>query len=1366
MELQRMAGRIWRACIALLVALAATPMAFAQAASGADGGTISSFPITGAYSATFRADQNDVSIIEMAGDYDKNLPNGTFNAEPRSAIAREFFRTHPDDYDFLVVFSTFEFNTGPAVAFELTVRNDTQGIGVPPMDLTSLFGSHSKLQAYIDMAALTRYALDPSDPNFEFVLSTMAHEMLHRWAAYVNFKQADGTLSNALIGQQGAHWSYLLDSNASVQYGANWNDNGDGSFTAEGIRKFYSPLDLYLAGFYKPEEVPPFFLINNTAIDKTQLPQDNVTVTGTKQIVSVNDIIAAEGPRVPAADQSQKEFRVAFILLTGPGSTVSDAQITAINNVRNAFTTRFSILTGGRGVVHVYPEAMPTATAGTPTQVVTTGTVRTTPSSLDDATTWLRSAQTLDGYWSDKSTTTVRDTTVAASALASLDSTFTGGTAAVQWLNTHPSTNVDYLARQSKLITDLRGDATALRAQLLTLQNADGGWGVGAGYQSDPLDTALALQALSGSATAQSVLGQAGQYLLTHQNADGGWSPATGAPSRTTVTTIVLQALNTLGKQSTVTTTALNFLKGKQNTDGGFGDSPSTVHDTANVLQTLMVLDALNQIRPTDATNFILSRQTTAGNWEGSVYSTAEALSALKRFSYPNFVLSSLTAAPTSPQDGDRVQFTIVVNNNGNVASLPSVVRLYDGDPSAGGKAVGNDMAIPPLAPGVGVTLTPLWDSLNAAGAHTFFAVVDPDNLQVETSKKDNSASVAVTVQPAPANVDLTFGVPDISISPAAPNRLPTSLAISLNVRNLGLADAHGVPVFLWVGPAGSGTLVGQQTVDVLARSTVVVNFTYVLNQPGTTTFNAQIDPNNVFPTSQKSDSSATYALTPAPSVDLAVTTSDITIDKTPAVTGDDATFTVHLHNQGTTDAPSAAVSYTVTDGTTTDTLPQTTVQLNAGQSATQTIPWRVDLSGPLTFTVQLDPSGLIPDLDRSNNTATFTFPAGAPTGINLAVSYQNFTATPNPGLEGYPLTLAAIVRNTGTIAATNVEVVFYNGDPSAGGVQIGATQILPSVAPGASATATLIWSAVPDSSDKLLYVVVDPANKIVEFTKTDNTAFNVVPILSLPDLAIASGDISLAPAFPKTGQTVNIVAHVSNLGAQGATNVLVRAYDGDPNAGGAQIGTDQVIPSLSGFATAVVSIPWNSGTVSRHAIFVWVDPLQAVLERVRTNNIAEHDFSVQNGDLYVTESYISPNGDGVQDTTQLFFRLQTAATVVVNVVNSRQQVVRQFTDPTWTNTTGGNVTWDGLDSLGRLVPDGTYQLQVLDSSGNSLGQTPVSVDTNRSSLLTAVDTQYASYTNLTCTVPTPNGQILFSSDDSTAFFTLSNGHADRKSVV
>ena len=102
--------------LVMLVVLLATLMPGSSAF--ADGsGPMSPFPITGAFSAFSRADQEHVSIIEFGGNYDRSFADGAPNVEPRAVIAREFYRTHPDNYDFLVVFSSFEFNTGDATAF-------------------------------------------------------------------------------------------------------------------------------------------------------------------------------------------------------------------------------------------------------------------------------------------------------------------------------------------------------------------------------------------------------------------------------------------------------------------------------------------------------------------------------------------------------------------------------------------------------------------------------------------------------------------------------------------------------------------------------------------------------------------------------------------------------------------------------------------------------------------------------------------------------------------------------------------------------------------------------------------------------------------------------------------------------------------------------------------------------------------------------------------------------------------------------------------------------------------------------------------------------------------------------------------------
>jgi len=170
---------------------------------------------------------------------------------------------------------------------------------------------------------------------------------------------------------------------------------------------------------------------------------------------------------------------------------------------------------------------------------------------------------------------------------------------------------------------------------------------------------------------------RAAQYLTAAQNADGGWSASPGSPSRTTPTATVLRALRAANRHAPVAPSALAWLATKQNLDdGGFGDSPSTVHDTANALQAFMALDSLAAIRSGDATSYLLARQTVSGSWDGSVYATASAVSVLRGFNAANLKASAFTAAPNNPSDGERVQFSLLVSNDGNVNAAATVVRI------------------------------------------------------------------------------------------------------------------------------------------------------------------------------------------------------------------------------------------------------------------------------------------------------------------------------------------------------------------------------------------------------------------------------------------------------------------------------------------------------------------------------------------------------------------------------------------------------------------------------------------------------------------------------------------------------------------
>lgn len=308
--------------------------------------------LTKQFITTTLGDYGNVTVIEMTGDYDAKNPDGSINAMPRQEIAKEFLRSHADEYDFFVIFTNFDFSMpdADAKAFYLEVKNDTQGIGKAIVDNSSLFGSNNKLQGTIDMGNITKLITNPSDPKFEETLILLAHEQLHRWGANVKFKDAGGNTSTALLGKDGSHWSFLLDSNASLMYGNDWRDNGDNTFTSVAANKYYSPLDLYLMGMIDKSKVPTMFLIENTSVDPTRLPSVGETISGTAHSVTIDDIIGAEGQRVPDAVTSQKTFKTAFIFITRPG-TYTGSELAGLENIRNAWAGRFANLTEGKGSI-------------------------------------------------------------------------------------------------------------------------------------------------------------------------------------------------------------------------------------------------------------------------------------------------------------------------------------------------------------------------------------------------------------------------------------------------------------------------------------------------------------------------------------------------------------------------------------------------------------------------------------------------------------------------------------------------------------------------------------------------------------------------------------------------------------------------------------------------------------------------------------------------------------------------------------------------------------------------------------------------------------------------------------------------------
>lgn len=270
------------------------------------------------------------------------------------AVARRFYATHRDDYQQLVVFTSQTLIERRTFAYEINIKNTDAGTGTPQDDLSAAFGSKGRLESMVDLDVHTKYSTDPAlrVNGEDSSLGILAHEVGHRWLARAFFRDGDHN-SDELLGRQGSHWSFFVDTDGSHDEGNDIADTG-GSFRTVGSGLRYSPLDQYLMGLRRPEEVPPFLLVRSpTGITNTsaeRAPETGVTFGGTRRDVTMGEVIAAMGPRKPAGSTHLPPFRQAFIYVT-VGGPADPAVVAKVDTIRLQWPGQFQRSTDGRRAV-------------------------------------------------------------------------------------------------------------------------------------------------------------------------------------------------------------------------------------------------------------------------------------------------------------------------------------------------------------------------------------------------------------------------------------------------------------------------------------------------------------------------------------------------------------------------------------------------------------------------------------------------------------------------------------------------------------------------------------------------------------------------------------------------------------------------------------------------------------------------------------------------------------------------------------------------------------------------------------------------------------------------------------------------------
>jgi hypothetical protein len=202
-------------------------------------------------------------------------------------------------------------------------------------------------------------------PPYDYAMSQIGHEMGHRWSAFVSAKVNGETIQ---LGP--THWArglqapvpfpYQRPTEASAMGGGVWQDNFDGTFT-QLDDDYYVPatgwsyLDLYLMGMISPAEVPDFFILrhlepaghdsNGHAIFKAERTK-----------ITIQDVIAVEGPRMPAVEQAQKNFNTGMVLVVEHGKTPSPRLIESVSGIRDRWIDYWTTTTGHRSTMTANPQ--------------------------------------------------------------------------------------------------------------------------------------------------------------------------------------------------------------------------------------------------------------------------------------------------------------------------------------------------------------------------------------------------------------------------------------------------------------------------------------------------------------------------------------------------------------------------------------------------------------------------------------------------------------------------------------------------------------------------------------------------------------------------------------------------------------------------------------------------------------------------------------------------------------------------------------------------------------------------------------------------------------------------------------------------
>lgn len=694
------------------------------------------------------------------------------------------------------------------------------------------------------------------------------------------------------------------------------------------------------------------------------------------------------------------------------------------------------------------------------------------------AAAWLASQQNANGTWG-ATDLTPRTTArvVRAESLQGLTSPALAS--AIGWLTTQGFEANQFLSEQTLALSASDVDTTNTLAHLVQQRSTTtpdfGGF---ADFNGNAYDSALAVQALATKQNAYAALiNSAITTLVAKQNADGGWGLDGGFDSNRVVTAEVVLALTSASSQTVapaVLTAAQGYLAAGFRADGSVeGD----VLKTAVVFRALAYSGYAVASLAANTTSWLNGHQATDGSWSGDAYVTARVLEALASLR-GNIVIrdGSFRVTPSTAVAGSTVRVDYTLSNVGATDWFGGDADLHLG--SATGAVLASQSLLFNFARGTDAPFSFTIPTTGMSGPVTLVLVMDSsrDTDQRELRTDDNVATTTFRVSGRP---DLLVSNNDISVSPARPQP-GQATTVALSVHNIGEAAAANVTWTITDAPEGSSPAVIQSgTIASIApggTATVSVPRTF---SGGTHALTATVDGSNTIDEANEQNNRGVQTLfvRAASSIDLRVSS----VIATPArpATGQTTSIRVRVDNSGVDAAESTLRLYDGVPGAGGVTIAELPLVLGGGGADQVEFDYVVTSSSRVIYAVA-DAANALPEMDETNNSG---YALLTDAYADLTIAGDGIALPTAPLHANDTVTARVVVRNLGSVAVSHAEVVVYDDLPQSGGNEV--QRAFVDVPANGRAVVAASWPA--RAGQHFVTAVVNPSNAVAEVDVTNN---------------------------------------------------------------------------------------------------------------------------------------------------------------------------------------------------------------------------------------------------------------------------------------